>query len=265
MSLPIPPRADIDPDPGSADGRPMATWTVFHSIGIFVLGNVVVGGMLGLIVLALYGGSTIQTDGATTPLLMATVFVDLGMVGTIIAWLRRRHEPIVALLGIPAPGRWLREIGIGVAAGAILYLVVAFGVGSAVSWLLERLFNEPIVTPDQISPDLSTAGQILAAFLAVVVVPPAEELFFRGVLFRGLRDRQGFAVAATVSACAFGLAHWTGEWHGALVLVFSMVVTGFALALLYDRRKNLVTNIAAHCTFNIIGVILIFWFPRVGS
>jgi membrane protease YdiL (CAAX protease family) len=159
----------------------------------------------------------------------------------------------------------LREIGIGVASGAILYLVVAFGVASAVSWLLERLFNQPIVTPNQISPDLSTAGEALAAFLAVVVVPPAEELFFRGVLFRGLRDRRGFAVAAAVSAGAFGLAHWTGEWHGALVLVFSMMVTGFCLALLYDRRKNLVANIAAHCTFNIIGVILIFWLPRFGT
>jgi membrane protease YdiL (CAAX protease family) len=265
MNLPIPPRADLDPDQRTADERPMATWTVFHSVGIFVLGNVVVGGMLGLIVLALYGGSNIQTDGATTPLLTATVFVDLGMVGTILAWLRRRREPIVALLGIPEPGSWLREIGIGVASGVILYFVVAFGVGSAASWLLERLFNQPIVTPDQISPHLSTAGKVLAACLAIVIVPPAEELFFRGVLFRGLRDRQGFAVAAAVSAGAFGLAHWTGEWHGALVLVISMVVTGFGLALLYDRRKNLVANIAAHCTFNIIGVILIFWFPRVGT
>jgi membrane protease YdiL (CAAX protease family) len=44
-----------------------------------------------------------------------------------------------------------------------------------------------------------------------------------------------------------------------------MVVTGFCLALLYDRRKNLVANIAAHCTFNIIGVILIFWLPRFGT
>ena len=38
-----------------------------------------------------------------------------------------------------------------------------------------------------------------------------------------------------------------------------------ALARLYDRRKNLITNIAAHATFNIVGVILLFGFPRVGT
>jgi len=171
----------------------------------------------------------------------------------------------LALLGVPAPGRSLREIGIGVASGGVLYLAVAFGVATGVSWFLERAFGQTIVTPHQLSPDLSTSAKGLAAFLAVVIAPPAEELFFRGVLFRGLRDRRGFGVAAAVSAVAFGLAHWTGEWRGALVLVLSMVVTGLGLAFLYDRRKNLVTNIAAHVTFNVIGVILLFWLPRFGS
>jgi CAAX protease family protein len=130
---------------------------------------------------------------------------------------------------------------------------------------LERLLSRQIATPDQLSPDLSTAGKVLAAFVAVAIAPPAEELFFRGVLFRGLRDRRGLASAAGVSAVMFGLAHWTGEWRGALVLALSMTVTGLALALVYDRRKNLVSNIAAHATFNIIGVILLFWFPRFGT
>lgn len=265
MSVPIPPRADLDPAPSSA-GRPLATWTVFHSLGVFLLGNLIIGqALIGSIVLFLFGTMTAATDGATTPILVASLFADLAMAGTILVWLRLRREPIVALLGVPAPGRGFREIGIGVAAGAVLYLVVAYGVGTGISWLFEQAFHQPIVTPHQLSPDLSLVGKILAAFLAIAIAPPAEELFFRGVLFRGLRDRRGFAVAAPVSAVAFGLAHWTGEWRGALVLVLSMVVTGLGLTFLYDRRKNLVTNVAAHATFNIIGVILLFWFPRFGT
>ena len=266
MSLPIPPRPELEPA-RPPPGRPLATWTVFHSVGIFLLGNLVIGQVLiGSIVLALYGVLAVSNNGATTPVLMASLFTDLAMVGTILVWLRLRREPIVALLGVPALRRWLREIGIGVAAGALLYLVVVFGASTGFSWVLERAFNRPIVTPAQISPDLSRAGEFLAAFLAIVIAPPAEELFFRGVLFRGLRDRRGFATAAAVSAVMFGLAHWIGgEWRGSLVLVLSMVVTGFGLALLYDRRKNLVTNIAAHATFNIIGVVLLFWLPRLGT
>jgi membrane protease YdiL (CAAX protease family) len=44
-----------------------------------------------------------------------------------------------------------------------------------------------------------------------------------------------------------------------------MMVTGLALAVVYERRKNLVANIAAHATFNVVGVILIFWFPKLGT
>ena len=265
MSLPIPPRADLEPI-SKPEGRPLAAWTLFQSLGIFLLGNVLIGqALVGAIVLFLFGTVTVPTDGANTPILVASLFTDLAMVGTILLWLRLRHEPIVALIGVPAPGRWLREVGIGVAFGVVLYLVVAFGVSSAVAWLLERVFSHPIVTPRQLSPDLSSSAKVLAAVLAIVIAPPAEELFFRGVLFRGLRDRRGFAIAAGVSAVAFGLAHWTGEWRGALVLVLSMVVTGLGLAFLYDRRKNLVASIAAHATFNIIGVILLFWLPRFGT
>ena len=266
MNLPIPPRPEMEP-PASPPARPRATWTVFHSVGIFLLGNLVIGqALIGSIVLAMYGVITVSDNGATTPVLMASLFTDVAMVGTILVWLRLRKEPVVALLGVPARGRWLREIGIGVAAGALLYLVVVFGASTVFSWLLERAFNRPIVTPAQISPDLSRAGEFLAAFLAIVIAPPAEELFFRGVLFRGLRDRRGFATGAAVSAVMFGLAHWIGgDWRGSLVLVLSMVVTGFGLALLYDRRKYLVTTIAAHATFNIIGVILLFGFPRFGT
>jgi membrane protease YdiL (CAAX protease family) len=265
MNLPIPPRGDL-PLPEPAGAEPKATWSVFHSFGIFLLGNLVIGqGLIGSIVLFLYGVTNVPTDGATTPLLMASLFADLAMVGTILVWLRRRREPIVALLGIPARGRWVSEIATGVGVGAVIYLVVVFGVSPAIGSLLEHLLGRQISVPDQVSPHLSWAGKVLAAIVAIGIAPMAEELFFRGILFRGLLDRRGFGVAAAVSSVAFGLAHWTGEWRGALVLVLSMMVTGLALARLYDRRKNLITNIAAHATFNIVGVILLFGFPRVGT
>ena len=43
--------------------------------------------------------------------------------------------------------------------------------------------------------------------LAVVVAPITEELFFRGLLFRALRDRHGFWLGAAVSAVLFGFVH----------------------------------------------------------
>ena len=266
MSLPIPPRADLKPGSPSPPGRPIATWTVLHSLGIFLLGNVVIGQLLiGSIVLFFFGAVVAPSGGATTPVLVASLFADVAMVGTILGWLMLRREPVVALLGVPSRGRWLREIGVGVGVGVLLYIVVGFAGGGSVLWFLQRAFHERIVIPSQLSTGLSPSAKVLAAILAIAIAPPAEELFFRGVLFKGLRDRRGFALAAGVSAVVFGLAHWTGEWRGALVLVISMTVTGLGLALLYERRENLVTNIAAHCTFNIVGIVLLFWLPKAGG
>ena len=266
MSLPIPPRADLQPGTSPPPGRPLATWTVLHSIGIFLLGNVVIGQLLiGSIVLFLFGAAVVPSGGATTPVLVASLFADVAMVGTILGWLVLRREAVVALLGVPARGRWIREIGVGIGVGVLLYVVVGFVVGGSVLWFLQQVFHQGIAIPSQLSADLSPAARVLAAILAIAIAPPAEELFFRGVLFKGLRDRRGFGLAAVVSAVVFGSVHWTGEWHGALALVLSMMVTGLGLALLYERRKNLVTNIAAHCTFNIVGIVLLFWLPKAGG
>jgi membrane protease YdiL (CAAX protease family) len=37
-----------------------------------------------------------------------------------------------------------------------------------------------------------------------------------------------------------------------------MVFTGIALAWFHDRRDNLLANIVAHMTFNVIGLTLIY-------
>jgi len=37
-----------------------------------------------------------------------------------------------------------------------------------------------------------------------------------------------------------------------------MVFTGVGLALIYERRANLVADIAAHVAFNVIGIVIIF-------
>jgi uncharacterized protein len=95
--------------------------------------------------------------------------------------------------------------------------------------------------------------------LAVGIAPIAEELFFRGVLFRSVRDRRGFASGAGVSAALFGLVHYVpSPWKDALLLQSIMVFTGFALAWIYERRGSIAANMAAHMTFNAIGITLIF-------
>ncbi len=42
-----------------------------------------------------------------------------------------------------------------------------------------------------------------------------------------------------------------------VALQITMVVTGIGLALIYERRKNLVSDIAGHAAFNLVAVVAI--------
>ncbi len=99
--------------------------------------------------------------------------------------------------------------------------------------------------------------------LAVVVAPISEEFFFRGVLFRTVRDRHGFWPAALASAIPFGLVHYVpAPAIDALLLQVTMVFTGLGLAWIYDRRGTIVAPVAAHMVFNIVGVVTILAVAR---
>jgi membrane protease YdiL (CAAX protease family) len=78
-------------------------------------------------------------------------------------------------------------------------------------------------------------------------------------LFRSLRQRYGLAIGLVTSGVAFGLIHFIpGAWQDSVLLMSVMVFTGVALAWFHDRRDNLLANIVAHMTFNVIGLTLIY-------
>jgi len=116
--------------------------------------------------------------------------------------------------------------------------------------------HQPIA--EQLPDDLHGGVAVLAVLVVVVLAPIAEELYFRGILFRSVRDVRGPGVGIAVSAALFGLVHYApAEGAGELVLPLVMVLTGAVLAVLYERSGNLVVPIAAHMAFNAIGVTLI--------
>jgi membrane protease YdiL (CAAX protease family) len=59
-----------------------------------------------------------------------------------------------------------------------------------------------------VAPGLSHLAAGALVLLAAVIAPISEEFFFRGVLFRTVRDRHGFWPAALASAIPFGLVHY---------------------------------------------------------
>lgn len=89
-------------------------------------------------------------------------------------------------------------------------------------------------------------GRLFLFFMTAGVIGPlAEELFFRGVIFAGLR-RWGFAVALAGSTLLFILAH---PARGGIAL--PQAVGGLVFAFSYEIEKNLLVPFIIHATGNL--------------
>jgi membrane protease YdiL (CAAX protease family) len=127
--------------------------------------------------------------------------------------------------------------------------------------VLARLLGPLLGDPDVSEPveELvdSAKGLRIVGLLAFVSVgaPVVEELFFRGLLLRGLQRRFSVAVAIVLSGVLFGLAHLQALDAGALVLVIvSLAFLGFFLAGLAVRTGRLGPAIVTHAAFNAMSV-----------
>ena len=251
----LPPRPDV---PGVEASLPKVSWGWLEAIALYGVGYLLIANILvGAIVFTMAGvDDPSATEGSVG--IVATVVVDLVFVGVMVLWLARRHPGWVEALGLPPRGKRLRAFGWGAAMGIVLYPVIAIVIGLPLSLLLEALSGEPASAPEQVPTDLSSAGKVLAVILAVAIAPVMEELFYRGVLFRSIRDRHGFWAGALLSAVLFGVVHYLpSPWQDAVLLQGAMVFTGFAFAWIYERRGTILASIGAHVVFNVIGIALI--------
>jgi membrane protease YdiL (CAAX protease family) len=228
--------------------RPHATWRWWEGILVYLL-ILIVSAFATLPIFRV-----IRSRGLAN--LSASAVIAVVNVGLLVLWLQAFHPRWRKAMGVPR--RIWPEIRAGTGFGALLYPVVVFGVGIVLNLLLQEVTGRSIRSPRQLPAHLSALGVAVSIAYAVVIAPIHEELFFRGILFRSLADRYGFAIGAGGSGLAFGLIHYVpGPWYGSVLLMSVMVFTGVALAWFYQRRGNIVASMVAHATFNVIGLTLI--------
>ena len=172
-----------------------------------------------LLIVAVVALSTLLSVGLTVALRWGPSFSSIGLRSASWRWL-------LAGAGIGLLG-WAANVGIGVA-----YV-----------WLTGDASNpqEPLVNTVQ----ESTLQFTFMLLLGALVVPLAEELLFRGILYTWLR-RWGVAVAVGVSAIVFGL------FHGVSVVLPAAVLLGVLTALIYEKSGSIWPAVMAHVANNAI-------------
>ena len=137
----------------------------------------------------------------------------------------------------------------------------AMAAAAYLGYIVIALVYSSIVHPqqDDVTRDLGLGhgvfGTIAAGLLIVVAAPIAEEVFFRGFIFGGLRRRFSFPAAAVASGLIFGLFHFTGP--GSVGVVPQLALFGFALAWLYEETGSIYPPIAIHAVNNALAFAIL--------
>ncbi|MHB1131984.1 MAG: CPBP family intramembrane glutamic endopeptidase [Chloroflexota bacterium] len=187
-----------------------------------------------------------------TPLVafLSLVGLDLGLL--LVVWLRllRTGATTQRELGWTS-AHLLRNLAIGVG-GYVLVVLAAAVVAFALSG-----FGVVQNQTEQLG--LSDASQPVFFLLlagAGLLAPVAEEVFFRGYIFRAYLTRLGPVWAYVLSAAIFGVLHIN------LAALLPLIVIGAILAFLYHRTGSLVPPIVAHGLNNTVALIAVYFIQQ---
>lgn len=93
----------------------------------------------------------------------------------------------------------------------------------------------------------------LLAVEIIILAPLAEEMFFRGFLYRFLRSRFSFIFSAVISSAIFSLLHYN------ISSFLGIFVLGLCLAYIYEKKQSLVYPVILHFLHNFLTLAFIFW------
>ena len=99
----------------------------------------------------------------------------------------------------------------------------------------------------------------LVVFSAVILAPFVEEVFFRGFIFTGFREKYGWKIAAAISAVFFSFVHLQ------LLTALPIFLLGYIFAYVYHKSKSLWLPILLHASVNGVTFLLFALFNYFAS
>ncbi|MFA7248928.1 MAG: CPBP family intramembrane glutamic endopeptidase [Dehalococcoidia bacterium] len=229
--------------------EPVKVWRpsdLIAGVVLLLLGFVVAVGVSAVIVA---WGHMARTDPAVALIFTVATLVAEVWAGVIVVALAVRRGVTPGDLGFRLPRTWsLVPVAVVGAYGSLIaytamILAIEGATGADLSYFRQG---------NQIPADLPRTMLIwgLLGLTVVLAAPLSEELFFRGLIYRGLAGIGGPTLGIVASGLAFSAV------HGNLSVILPFALIGMIFAWAYRASGSLWTTIAAHAIFN--GVNFVF-------
>jgi uncharacterized protein len=223
--------------------EPRTPWGLWATLGWVIL-SFVLSAIAGFVVVLIWRPDAIMSGGADMlkdgPLIsITTVASAVVQVGTLALAAKLARWPVGEYLGLVRPA--VRPALIAIA------VMIVFLLGyDALTYLIGR----DVVTPFQVDTYRTArdGGTLPLLWLTFVIVAPvAEEIMFRGFLFRGwVRSEQSAIPGILIISALFAAIHVQYDWFGMLQVFF----IGLLLAIARWRSGSTLLTILMHVLIN---------------
>ena len=240
-------RRRIEPVAGPPEAKTLGLSAVLKTVLLFIVGSVGLSLLLGAL-----KWFPFRNVDSNFLILLHTTLSDFLCVGLVIYFIRRSGGNWRDLWFRNT--RFWKDIWVGiqgylailplfiVALVSLLVVVQLFSIEPPPHPLVEVFLEEeksPLVT-------------IYSIFLACLVGPFLEEIFFRGFCYPALKNRWGKGWALVLTSAFFAAIH---QNLFALIPVF---ILGLALGYLYEKRGTLTPSITLHIIHNSVFILYFF-------
>jgi membrane protease YdiL (CAAX protease family) len=219
-----------------------------------------------LLVVCVYAGLALSWwaahlhDGAggETHSTVRVLVAVLGLQGAALVLIHRfvREHEVGWVEGFGFTIEWKRAVLLG-AAAVFLYLPAGLGLQWASSHAMEWVHLDPQeqTAVEVLRSSEAWPNRFALGFAAILIVPWAEEVLFRGILYPTVK-RWGFPrLAWWGTSVAFGVVHFN------LATFLPLTLLALMLVWLYERTENLLAPITAHSLFNALNFAMLYLVP----
>lgn len=191
-------------------------------------------------------GVTLSPAARIVLLLILNQYLSFG--GVALAYLRYRGLSLREYVGVRVPS--LREIGVALGGLALTFALV-FGASVLVQLLGAETASNQTAELGRQNPEILLV-LIPAAFL---IIGPGEEILFRGIVQRRLREAFSAPVAIFVAAALFAAIHYaalTGSLSARLASIAVLFLPSLVFGAAYEYTHNLVVSSFIHAAYDAV-------------
>jgi len=232
--------------------RRLWTWVDIALIGLSIIAMILLGVWLfSFLSQQVSSGQPEITLGYIIALTSLEVFAIL--ISVYIFGLLRNDLHWMDVGFVPSTFRWL--------AWAAITALIFIPIIGLIALAIQVALGLPTENPQLeflVPKDISWFGGLVMVILGGLLVPIAEEVLFRGVLYRWMRQFSSPWVAIPISSALFGLL------HGDIAVAGATFVMGIILAWFYERSHSLWPSIVIHAVNNGFKLALLYGLLAAG-